>query len=43
MKALSAGAFDYIACPPEPIETERIVRLALSKNLRARPVSHTAA
>jgi DNA-binding NtrC family response regulator len=43
MKAFSAGAFDYIACPPEPIETERIVRLALSKNLRVRPVSHTAA
>jgi DNA-binding NtrC family response regulator len=42
MKALSAGAFDYIACPPEPIETERIVRLAHSKNLRARPASHTA-
>jgi len=43
MKALSAAAFDYIACPPEPIETERILRLALSQNLRARSASHTAA
>ena len=27
--ALNAGAFDYIACPPEPVETERILRFAL--------------
>jgi DNA-binding NtrC family response regulator len=32
MKALSAGAFDYIACPPDPIEAERILRLALARN-----------
>jgi two-component system response regulator PilR (NtrC family) len=43
MKALSAGAFDYIACPPERVETERILRLALSQNLRARRASHTSA
>jgi len=29
VEAISAGAFDYIACPPDPRETERIVRLAL--------------
>ena len=27
--ALRAGAFDYIACPPDPAETERIVRSAI--------------
>ena len=32
MRALSAGAFDYIACPPDPIEAERILRLALEQN-----------
>jgi len=29
LEAFSAGAFDYIACPPDPRETERIMRLAL--------------
>jgi DNA-binding NtrC family response regulator len=29
VEAISAGAFDYIACPPDPREAERIVRLAL--------------
>jgi DNA-binding NtrC family response regulator len=43
MKALSAGAFDYIACPPEPIETERILRHALNQNLGTRRASHNAA
>jgi DNA-binding NtrC family response regulator len=43
MKALSAGAFDYIACPPEPMETERILRHALNQNLRARRASPNAA
>jgi len=43
MMALSAGAFDYIACPPERVETERILRLALSQNLRSRRASSTAA
>jgi DNA-binding NtrC family response regulator len=27
--AFSAGAFDYIACPPNPNETERVLRSAL--------------
>ena len=43
MKALIAGAFDYIACPPEPIESERILRLALGYNLRPRRAFRTAA
>jgi DNA-binding NtrC family response regulator len=43
MTALSAGAFDYIACPPERVETERILRLALSQNLPPHRESHTAA
>jgi DNA-binding NtrC family response regulator len=32
MRALSAGAFDYVARPPDPIEAERIMRLALAQN-----------
>ena len=43
MKALSAGAFDYIACPPDPIETERILRLALAQNPPPQRASRTAA
>jgi DNA-binding NtrC family response regulator len=43
MKALSAGAFDYIAFPPEPLETERILRLALDQNPPPRRASKTAA
>jgi DNA-binding NtrC family response regulator len=43
MKALGAGAFDYIACPPDPIETERILRLALAQNPPPRSASRTAA
>jgi DNA-binding NtrC family response regulator len=30
MRALAAGAFDYVACPPDPAETERILRAALA-------------
>ena len=43
MKALGAGAFDYIACPPEPVESERILRLALGYNPRPRRALRTAA
>jgi len=31
-RALNAGAFDYIACPPDRVETERIMRLAIEQN-----------
>ena len=37
MNALRAGAFDYIACPPDPVESERILRLALGCNPRPHP------
>jgi DNA-binding NtrC family response regulator len=43
MRALGAGAFDYIACPPDPVETERILRLALARNPTPRSASRTAA
>jgi DNA-binding NtrC family response regulator len=43
LRALSAGAFDYIACPPEPVEAERILRLALAQNPPPRRASRTAA
>lgn len=38
LAALDSGAFDYIVCPPDPSETERILRLALEKN----PLPHRA-
>lgn len=43
MKALGAGAFDYIACPPDPAESERILRLALAQNPPPQRASHTPA
>jgi DNA-binding NtrC family response regulator len=43
MRALSAGAFDYIACPPDPVETERILRLALAQHPPPHRASRTAA
>jgi two-component system response regulator PilR (NtrC family) len=43
MRALGAGAFDYIACPPDPVEAERILRLALAHNPPPRSASRTAA
>ncbi|MGD0908381.1 MAG: response regulator [Candidatus Acidiferrales bacterium] len=43
VRALNAGAFDYIACPPDPVETERIVRLAIKQNPHSRRSSRSAA
>lgn len=43
MGALSSGAFDYIVCPPEPIEAERILRLALEKSPHPYRASRNAA
>jgi len=43
MRALGAGAFDYIAFPPDPVETERILRLALAHNSPQHRASRTAA
>jgi DNA-binding NtrC family response regulator len=43
MRALGAGAFDYIVCPPESGEAERILRLALAQNPPPQRASRTAA
>jgi CheY-like chemotaxis protein len=43
MRALDAGAFDYIACPPDLIEAERILRLALAQNPPPRRASQAVA
>ena len=43
MRALGAGAFDYIAGPADPIETERILRLALALNSPRADTSRGAA
>jgi DNA-binding NtrC family response regulator len=43
IRALDAGAFDYIACPPDPSEAERILRLALAQNPPPQRASRTAA
>jgi DNA-binding NtrC family response regulator len=34
LDALNQGAFDYIACPPDSSETERIMGLALREAIR---------
>lgn len=41
--AINAGAFDYIACPPDPIETERILWFALSESSRIHRTDQVAA
>jgi DNA-binding NtrC family response regulator len=43
MRAVNAGAFDYIVCPQDPIEIERILRLALNQNPLPRQTTQTAA
>jgi DNA-binding NtrC family response regulator len=43
VRALNAGAFDYIACPPDPVETERIMRLAIEQNPHLRRGFYPAA
>jgi DNA-binding NtrC family response regulator len=43
IRALGAGAFDYIARPPDPVDTERILRLALEENPPPQRASRTAA
>ena len=43
VKALDAGAFDYIACPPDQAEAERILRLALGLDPPLGRASRTAA
>ena len=41
--AIHAGAFDYIACPPDPVETERILWFALNEYSRIRRAAQVAA
>jgi DNA-binding response OmpR family regulator len=42
VEAFGAGAFDYIACPPDPKETRRVLRLALDQFRREHPRQHAA-
>jgi DNA-binding NtrC family response regulator len=41
--AMNAGAFDYIACPPDPVETERILWFALRDSSRIHQTDQVAA
>jgi DNA-binding response OmpR family regulator len=41
--AINAGAFDYIACPADPVETERILWFALRKFSRPYRTAQVAA
>jgi two-component system, NtrC family, response regulator PilR len=43
LAAINAGAFDYIACPPEPDETERILWFALRESSRVHQAAQMAA
>jgi DNA-binding NtrC family response regulator len=42
VEAFSAGAFDYVACPPDPKETARVLHLALD-HCREPYARHSAA
>ena len=43
LKALGAGAIDFIACPPNPVETETIIWAALAETIASEKVSSAAA
>lgn len=43
LKALAVGASDYVVCPPNPIEVERILWLALADTIGAGQASAAAA
>ncbi len=43
LSAIGAGAFDYIAYPPDTAETERILWAALSESSRLHRSAHAAA
>ena len=43
LNALGAGAFDYIVCPPEAAETERILWCALSGTMYPSKAVHATA
>jgi DNA-binding NtrC family response regulator len=40
LAALRDGAFDYIACPPDSAETERIVWSAIARARESSAVRH---
>jgi DNA-binding NtrC family response regulator len=42
LAALRDGAFDYISCPPDPDETERIVRSAISNAIHVGRIPSSA-
>jgi DNA-binding NtrC family response regulator len=39
LKALGAGAYDYLVCPPNAMEAERIIWLALAETVDAEKAS----
>jgi len=43
LAALSAGAFDYIPCPPDPCEVERILSCAVEEQPRLHGLAVSAA
>ena len=43
LAALAAGAFDYISCPPDPREVERILSSAIREHLGLQTLDATAA
>jgi len=43
LKALGAGAYDYIVCPPNPLEVERIIWLALADTIGSEKSAHVPA
>jgi len=43
LKALGAGALDFIACPPNPVEAETIIWSALAETICTYKAYHVAA
>jgi DNA-binding NtrC family response regulator len=43
LAALAAGAFDYIPCPPDPREVDRILSSAIQEHLPPQRLDATAA
>ncbi|MBZ5659610.1 MAG: response regulator [Acidobacteriia bacterium] len=43
LKALGAGALDFIVCPPNPVEAEAIIWSALADTIGSEKIFHAAA
>ena len=43
LKALGAGAYDYIVCPPNPMEVQKIIWSALADTIGCENASAAAA